>query len=115
MVITIIILLILAIITINLLLSQGIIGHANNAVHLYNEAQNNELAYLTYAEGEMDKYAGVSGGSGSGDDVDTTVPDLLKKYVLGADGTGRSGEELLNFSSYQFLNDSEVLQMLVLL
>ena len=69
LIITIIILLILAMVTIRILMNQGIIKHAQNATEEYNNAQNNETEYLTYAEGEMDKYAGVN-GSGTGEKED---------------------------------------------
>ena len=51
LVITIIVLLILAIVTIRIMTNQNIIGHANNAVTSYNQAQINETAQLTYVEG----------------------------------------------------------------
>lgn len=66
LVITIIVLLILAMVTISIVMRDGIINHANNAVTAYNEAQTNEAAYLDYAEGQMNTYAaGVTGGQQS--------------------------------------------------
>ena len=58
LVITIIVLLILAIVTIRIMTNQNIIGHANNAVTSYNEAQNNESEQLTWAEQLMKNYKG---------------------------------------------------------
>lgn len=95
LIITIIILLILAMVTIRILMNQGIIKHAQNATTAYNEAQNNELEYLTYAEGEMDKYAG--GGSGG---VDTSEDlDKLRRYFLGVKEDGNineNGQSIMN-------------------
>ena len=62
LVITIIVLLILAIVTIRIMTNENIIGHANNAVTAYNEAQNNETAQLTWVE-ELMKNRGSQGGS----------------------------------------------------
>ena len=60
LVITIIVLLILAIVTIRIVVNQNIIGHANNAVTAYNEAQNNESAQLTWVEELMQNKGGSS-------------------------------------------------------
>lgn len=57
LVITIIVLLILAMVTISIVMREGIINHANNAVRAYNAAQTNESEYLNYAENQMDIYA----------------------------------------------------------
>ena len=65
LVITIIVLLILAIVTIRIMTNQNIIGHANNAVTAYNEAQTNEMQQLTWVEELMKNKGGssVTGGS----------------------------------------------------
>ena len=55
LIITIIILLILAMVTINILINQGIIGHANNAVRGYEVAEEKELIGLGYQNYKMDK------------------------------------------------------------
>ena len=55
LIITIIILLILAMVTINILINQGIIGHANNAVRGYEVAEEKELISLAYQNYKMDK------------------------------------------------------------
>ena len=101
LIITIIILLILAMVTIRILMNQGIIKHAENATAAYNEAQNNETEYLTYAEGEMDKYAGTS-RDGKGDDADTTAPEDLQKYLLSPSLTGRGIFDILDSSTFAF-------------
>ena len=55
LIITIIILLILAMVTINILINQGIIGHANNAVRGYEVAEEKEQITLAYQNYKMDK------------------------------------------------------------
>ena len=55
LIITIIILLILAMVTINILINQGIIGHANNAVRGYEVSEEKELIALAYQHYKMDK------------------------------------------------------------
>ena len=55
LIITIIILLILAMVTINILINQGIIGHANNAVNQYEVAEEKEKIALGYQNYKMDK------------------------------------------------------------
>ena len=54
LIITIIILLILAMVTINILINQGIIGPANNAVRGYEVAEEKELISLAYQNYKMD-------------------------------------------------------------
>lgn len=56
LVITIIVLLILAMVSIALITDSGIIPRANNAVEKYNAAQQNELEQLQAAETQMDEY-----------------------------------------------------------
>ena len=60
LIITIIILLILAIVTINILINEGIIGHAKNAVETYDEKQVQEDLALTYQEWKMGQATGSS-------------------------------------------------------
>lgn len=56
LIITIIVLLILAMVSIKLVWDGGIIEHSKNAVNAYNEAQQNEKDQITAAEQEMNKY-----------------------------------------------------------
>lgn len=56
LIITIIVLLILVIVSINLVTNNNIFYHANNAVTLYNEAQNNEYAQLDDVLEKLNKY-----------------------------------------------------------
>ncbi len=58
LVITIIVLLILAMVSINLIMNENIIKHANNAVTAYNEAQTNELQKLNWVENQIKDYGG---------------------------------------------------------
>lgn len=53
LVITIIVLLILAMVSITIFLDSGIVPRANNAVTKYNEAQNNEMLQLNAADDYM--------------------------------------------------------------
>lgn len=57
LVITIIVLLILAIVSVSLVMRDGIINHANNAVTKYNEAQHIEQTHLNTTEATMNSYA----------------------------------------------------------
>lgn len=58
LVITIIVLLILAMVSIKLVWDGGIIAHAQNAVNSYNEAQTNELEQLNILEEQFKQYGG---------------------------------------------------------
>ena len=53
LVITIIVLLILAMVSISLVMNSNIVGHANNAVYAYNDAQVNEQQQLNAMENWM--------------------------------------------------------------
>ena len=75
LVITIIVLLILAIVTIRIVTNENIIGHANNAVTAYNEAQQNELEQLTWAE-ELMKNKGKMSNETSGTENSTIESPL---------------------------------------
>ena len=56
LVITIIVLLILAMVSISLVMNTGIIDRSNNAVTAYNEAQTNEQQQLNAVENYMTNY-----------------------------------------------------------
>ena len=56
LIITIIVLLILAMVSISLVMNGGIIARANNAVNNYAYAEQNEQLQLNYAENTMQKY-----------------------------------------------------------
>lgn len=60
LIITIIILLILAMVSIKLVWNGGIINHSKNAVNIYNTAQTNELEQLNIVEEQMKRYTGVN-------------------------------------------------------
>lgn len=56
LIITIIVLLILAMVSISLVMNVGIITRANNAVNNYASAEHNEQLQLNYVENEMQHY-----------------------------------------------------------
>lgn len=70
LIITIIVLLILAIVSIKILIDQGIIGHANKAAKGYTVEQEKELIAEGYANYKMAKFAST----------DTTAVETLQKY-----------------------------------
>ena len=96
LVITIIVLLILAIVTIRIMTNQNIIGHANNAVTAYNEAQQNETAQLTWVEGLMKNKGGSS--SSTTNITGITARELTEQEIqeLIASGVADSREELID-------------------
>ena len=99
LIITIIILLILAMVTINILINQGIIGHANNAVRGYEVAEEKELISLAYQNYKMDKVNkddaqltvdGANGGNPIAKEDGTwyiTFDKTKHNYELSEDGT----------------------------
>ena len=91
LVITIIVLLILAIVTISIVVNQNIIGHANNAVTAYNEAQQNETEQLTWIEGLMKNKGGSStGGTSNGSQVNTAeLSDLTEQELAELENNGQ--------------------------
>ena len=106
LIITIIILLILAMVTINILINQGIIGHANNAVRGYEVSEEKELIALAYQHYKMDKVNNsdaqltVDGANGNqpidkdDEGVWYIVFDETKNgYELKEDGTVENAEE----------------------
>ena len=96
LVITIIVLLILAIVTIRIVVNQNIIGHANNAVTAYNEAQNNESEQLTWAEEMMKNKGGTSNSNGS---VETEKSNLIlteeEKVAIAEKGGLKNGQYIV--------------------
>ena len=85
LVITIIILLILAIVTINILINEGIIGHAETAVNAYDERQAREQVMLCYNEWKMGRVSGET----------TSLYDhFVAKY--GADNVTDNGDGSIN-------------------
>lgn len=95
LVITIIVLLILAGVSLNLLIGEkGLVNRAKNAVAQYDKSAEDERKGLDDLANQIDKL--VDG---------TVVPDILKKYILGEDGTGRSVLEILNPVTMKFIGD----------
>lgn len=95
LVITIVVLLILALVTIKLVLDGGIITHAQNAKNKYEEAQKNELEQLNNITSKIEK-----------------VPAELQKYVLGEDLKGQSLYNVMSVDEnglvFKELNGKEV-------
>ena len=75
LIITIIILLILAMVTINILINQGIIGHANNAVRGYEVAEEKEQISLAYQNYKMDQLNNKDATFDMTQEDATVVPD----------------------------------------
>lgn len=82
LVITIIILLILAMVSINLVLNEGIIKRAQNAVNAYNSAQTNELKQLNYIENKVGKY-----DAGNWWEPTTEEKEVLKEHIENGNAT----------------------------
>ena len=57
LVITIIVLLILAMVSVQIITNQGIIQHTENAANFYEQKQDNELEQLNLVEQELNQYA----------------------------------------------------------
>lgn len=91
LIITIIILLILAMVSINLVVNEGIITKAKYAVEKYKEAEQNEIDQLNSIFGNNEEQ--------------NNAPDELQKYVLGEDLKGQPLENICNIKSdYSFPN-----------
>ena len=94
LVITIIILLILAMVTINILINQDIIGRANNAVRNYEVAEEKELIGLAYQNYKMDQLHDgdaqltVDGANGG----NPITPDEEGTWTVEFDKTGNKYE-----------------------
>ena len=87
LVVTIVVLLILAGISLNLVLgTNGIITKANQARTNWANASEEEGKMLNDLATEIASYLDNDGAEGSGDD--TTIPVDLTKYILGEDGNG---------------------------
>ena len=108
LVITIIVLLILAGVTINLTLGEnGIFKTAEMAGKNYTQAQDQELAGIANFENEINNIiAGTGNSGGSGTDTPEVTGPLLKdvaqpgdyvKYDTGIDGIGDNGDGIVTF------------------
>ena len=89
LIITIVMLLILAVVTINSITNDGIISKTQDVANRFNQAQKDEQDILD----EYLNYLNPSNGS-SGEDAEEL--DLVERYVLGAEKTGRSALEIVN-------------------
>jgi len=88
LIITIVILLILAAVAIAAIQNENILGHANNAATKYNQSVKNEQGLLSYFEGYLE-YGGIS-------QEDYEQIELVKRYMLGANKTGKNMLEILD-------------------
>ena len=88
LVITIIILLILAMVTINILINEGIIGHANNAVRNYEVAEEKELIGLAYQNYKMDKLYDEGAGLHVEGATEDPIPQTDGKWIIEFAKTG---------------------------
>jgi len=95
LIITIVVLLILAVVTIGAVKEGGIIEHANNAANKYEEAKEKELIALAYSEYIIDKQVSdtatleVEGATATGNETDgwtIMFSDTKREYKL--DSTG---------------------------
>ena len=97
LIITIVVLLILAVVAISAIQNDGILSYAQNAANSYNQAATNEQdriqEYLNFLQ---------NGGLGNATDPDL---EFLKRYVLGAEGTGRALTEIMDMNTRNFLDD----------
>lgn len=82
LIITIIVLLILAMVSIKLIWDGGIIAHAKNAVDKYGKTQQNEIDQINHIFGNNENQ--------------NNVPEELQKYILGDDLKGQSLFEKCN-------------------
>ena len=91
LVVTIIILMILAGVTLNLALGEGgIFARAKNTADRYQSAQANELGQLSELEKELDKYGNGGSTTGSGTSTENTT--------TGDDETVEEGESASDLS-----------------
>ena len=93
LIITIVVLMILAVVTINSVKDGGIITHAQNAVDRYEIAKQNEEEFLDSYISEIEK------------NIDGFVPEKLTRYILGEDGNGRCVYDIINEDGTAFIDD----------
>ena len=111
LIVTIVILLILATVAINSVLNDGIISKAQDVANKFNEAQSDEqnmiAEYLNYLNG------GNGSNGGGTTEEDLAEIDLVERYVLGPEKTGKSIMEIINIDvdtfEITFLNDESTI------
>ena len=111
LIITIVVLLVLATVAINSVLNDGIISKAQDVANKFNEAQSDEqnmiAEYLNYLNG------GNGSNGGGTTEEDLAEIDLVERYVLGPEKTGKSIMEIINIDvdtfEITFLNDESTI------
>ena len=83
LVITIIVLLILAVVSINIIINQGIITKSQEAADQYNQKAEEEQGELTFFERLLGQYSGTDETSGDGDGatVETITSEKINKVL----------------------------------
>ena len=97
LVVTIVVLLILAGVSINAVFGQdGIIQKAKDAQNRMDEAQNSDWTSIN----DLNDWIMNQTGGNTGD-----VPEILEKYILGEDKSGRNSNEIYDSNTGKFIND----------
>ena len=110
LVVTIIVLLILAGVTITSLLGDdGIIAKAQRAADLTNAAIQQEQEGINALLEELNSYIDGNGGSSTNPGEDeTTIPEELERYILGEDKTGVLATDIFDMLTMKF-KDNEII------
>ena len=108
LIITVIILVILAAVSIRTVYNMGIVGHAINGTAEYVEAAKNENKMMSDTASYIEEVLGKIKGTKGNDDE---APDLLKDYVLGVEVNGvRPGksfyDDLYDYDGGTFIPDA---------
>ena len=106
LVITIIILLILAVVSIRLVVNNGILGKAEYATQKYTEEEAAEQEKLLKAEYEMAKYEGNFTGTYTDYVLDKKFPGLKVGDYVNYDPTEGATETQMTYTSYSLNNAS---------
>lgn len=116
LIITIIILVILAAVSIRAVTNMGIVGHAINGTQDYarGAVQENQMLGDTgnTIDSALARLNEIQGGSSNNNNntgnTDTEVPDKLKKYVLGAQETGRPIYEIFASDAFKAGTEADI-------
>ena len=110
LIITIIILVILAAVSIRAVYNMGIVNYAVNGTEGYTKASKQENNVMKDTESYLEDAVSRVKSTQGGDDT-ITVPEELRTYVLGAEGTGRALSEILSqtMSSTSFINEASTI------
>ena len=104
LIITIIILVILAAVSIRTVYNMGIVGHAINGTQEYAKASKAEEKTMQDTEGflanALERIQTTQDGDNDTEDEPVTVPSDLSTYVLGAEGTGRALSQILSNKTF---------------